>query len=277
MRVIYNEGRVAGFSAYELYVRQQLADGKNPEDLMSETDWVESSTAKGGSMILKIAAGTTAGYHDYLLPSSTGLCACNPLQATLFEGTVETISPDGLWATHVIDNGRLIRNDEITYPVTPGAPVNVPAKANPGTIPSTYRKQCVDYMKISSALAIQPGEWVPREPFEGRGLKPNLSQAPFIRIAFSEITEVDFYILISGFMSVAAAETFIEPEEYDATYYSGEFLGPVKFPWASKVETLITTDSLKGYLDWYLDATLTTAQYQALPVKENKYYFTRKE
>lgn len=277
MRVIYNEGRVAGLSAYELYVRQQLADGKDPDSIPSEAEWIQTTTARGGSMILKIASGTTIGYHDYTLPVGTGLCACGPLQATLFEGTVETLAPGGIWATHIVDNGRLISNTNTLSPATPGAPSNVPTKTDPGVIPSAYRTQCVNYMRISSAIAIQPGEWVPREPMDGKLVKPDFSSPAFIRIGFSEAITADFYIMISGFLPISYVEETAVIEDPAQSYVNGEFIGPAVFPWASKVSMLITTDSLKGYLDWYLDATLTTAQYEALTTKENKFYFTRKQ
>ena len=67
MRRIYNEGRVTGLSSWELYVRQLLTS--NPDAVpLSEREWLASTVSDNNSMILKIEAGTTAGYHDYVLP-----------------------------------------------------------------------------------------------------------------------------------------------------------------------------------------------------------------
>lgn len=279
MRVIYNEGRVVGLSAYELFVKRQLAEGVDPADIPSESEWTTSNItdAKGGAMILKIAGGTLAGVHDYTLPSGTTLCGDGPMYATLFEGEVD-LDPSGVWGTHVTDYGRLVRNDPTQSPIAPGRAGNVPAKPNASILPTTYRAQCVDYMKINSAVAVQPGEWFEsgqEKPY--KTLTPNFTQPGFVRIVLSADTTTDMYIMITGFISTELIGEFVETEQFTEDYKNGETLGPIVFPWASKIQTLMTTDSLKGYLDWYLDATLTTEQYQALPVKEDKFYFTRKE
>lgn len=278
MRIIYNEGRVVGLSAYELFVKRQLAEGVDPADIPSESDWVTSNItdAKGASMILKVPSGSS-GVRDFTLPSGTTLCGDGPMYATLFEGDV-TLDESGVWGQHVTDYGRLISNTSSSSPIAPGRAGNVPTKSNPSIIPSAYRSQCVDYMKINSAIAVQPGEWEPTDqaaPF--KKLRPTFNQPGFIRISFSAATTSDMYIMISGFVSTEILHDYIEVEDFTESYKDGQFLGPIVFPWASKIQMLMTTDSLKGYIDWYLDATLTTDQYQALPVKEDKFYFTRKE
>ena len=279
MRILYNEGRVLGLSAYEMFVRRQIADGVDPADIPSESEWTTTqiTDARGGAMILKIAQGTEAGVHDYMLPEGTALRGDGVMYATLFEGEIDT-EVDGVWATHVTDYGRLVENTESNSPITPGQPSDVPAKSNPTELPDSYRKQCVDYMRINSAVAVQPGEWVESgETAPYKLLTPNITEPGFVRISFMEDIESDLYLLITGFISTGLIDGYITTEDINADYKSGQFLGPAIFPWTSKIQLLMTTDSLKGYIDWYLDATLTTAEYQALPVKENKFYFTRKE
>lgn len=279
MRTIYNEGRVVGLSAYESYVRSQLAAGVDPNDIKSESEWSSAlmTNARGGSMVLKITAGTTAGYHDYELPTGTTLCPNSPLYATLFEGDVDLIDLTSVWASHITNNGRLISNDSSSYPITPGTASDVPVPADPEVMSTTYREQCVEYMKINSGIAVQPGEWTQSGVAAPEmKLSPDFSQPGFVRLAFVEDISADFYILINGFMTTELLGDAVTVEDFSQTYLNGEALGPAAFPWASKIQLLMTTDSLKGYLDWYLDATLTTDEYNALPVKENKFYFTRK-
>ena len=88
MKEIYNEGRVVGLSAYEMYIRQLLSG--NPEATpMSEREWLASTVSESNSMILKVAAGTTAGYHDYALPNGSDLCGATMIHAYMFEGEVQ--------------------------------------------------------------------------------------------------------------------------------------------------------------------------------------------
>lgn len=279
MRVIYNEGRVVGLSAYELYVKQKLADGADPADIPTEAEWVTATItdARGGAMILKVPKNSTAGVHDFVLPTGTTLCGDGPMYATLFEGAVE-MDPSDTWGTHVTDYGRAVVNTPNQFPVTPGLPADVPSKVDPVVMPDSYRDQCVDYMKINSAIAVQPGEWkMTGQTVPFKSLKPDFTQPGFIRIILSAPTKSDMYIMLTGFMSVDLIGEFAITEDFTQDYKDGQTLGPVVFPWVSKVQLLMTTDSLKGYLDWYLDATLTTDEYNRLATKEDKFYFTRKE
>ena len=51
-QVIYNEGRVQGYNAYEIYIRQLLSEFPDAE-VPSEKEWLSSILANGLSMILK--------------------------------------------------------------------------------------------------------------------------------------------------------------------------------------------------------------------------------
>ena len=254
MRVLYNEGRVVGLSAYELFVRDQISRGVDPEDIPSEPEWITRSVimARGGSMILVVPANTAAGYHDFTLPQGTTLVPGTPLYATLFEGEVTPESVNGVWAAHVTDNGRLISNTSTRHPVTPGLPADVPAKSDT-SVPSTYQQQCIEYMKITSAIAIQPGQWVASDVAAPEmKLEPDLTVPGFIRILCSEALEVAVPILITGFVSTEVVKTGMLAEDFGVTYKSGEFIGPAVFPWASKVEMLVTAGPLKEFIDWYV-------------------------
>jgi hypothetical protein len=47
---------------------------KSEANIISENEWLAASFSTNNSMILKIKAGTTAGYHDYMLPEGSDLC-----------------------------------------------------------------------------------------------------------------------------------------------------------------------------------------------------------
>ena len=87
MKTIYNEGRVVGLSAYELYVRQLLSEDPDAEPL-TEREWLGSTLGSGASMILYVKAGTTAGVHDYVLPRQSRPVGCSTLIGSIFDGIV---------------------------------------------------------------------------------------------------------------------------------------------------------------------------------------------
>ena len=68
-RQLWNEGRVVGLSAYEVYLKQHLS--KNPDiEPATEIEWLAASIASGSSMILKISAHETAGRNHRTPPRS---------------------------------------------------------------------------------------------------------------------------------------------------------------------------------------------------------------
>ena len=52
-RQIWNEGRVQGYSAYEIYLKQALSDDPDLQPA-TEREWLASSIACGSSMVVKI-------------------------------------------------------------------------------------------------------------------------------------------------------------------------------------------------------------------------------
>lgn len=103
-RVIHNEGRVVGYSAYELYVKQFLSEvdyenGKPVLQPASEKEWLSSNIAMGSSMLLKVPSGST-GKVTFNLPESSKLRAANTLYASFFNGEA-TIDESSNFATHV--------------------------------------------------------------------------------------------------------------------------------------------------------------------------------
>lgn len=272
MKELYSEGRVAGLSTYELYVRQLLAQDPNAA-VMSESQWLASTLSVNNSMILKIAAGTTAGYHDYVLPQGSDLCACTVVYASIFEGVV-TIDPSisPYWAVKVQDYGRLISNISSSHPVTPGGPGNVPVKSNYMRRPDEFTRQCQEYLKIINGLVLQPGEWVDQMYFlpltnqsdvdlltqdgqqlladmldglDRMSLNVDLSKQGFVRISFNANIEHDFYILLHGFAHKSALGGMDGFQAISTAPQNGDFLGPESFPWAVKVVFIYDNEVIK--------------------------------
>lgn len=279
MKRVYNEGRVLGLSSYELYVRELLAT--NPGAIpLSEREWLASTVSANNSMILKIAAGTTAGYHDYILPENSDLCSCTVLNASIFEGNVAT-DDDDLWAIEVGDYGPLIKNEYGVgnHPVSPGEPEDIPVNGDVRQHTIKFLQQCKEYAKIVSGLMFQPGDWIENItytpilneegdriftqdyrtllaniPFAGvagaMALVPDLSKRGFIRIAFSKDIEHDFFILFNGFTMKTVMKgvdgfksSFVSTEPWN-----GDFLGPQIYPWATKIVFLVDLDAYSAGL-----------------------------
>ena len=99
---IYNEGRVVGFSAYEIFKRLCLDKHIPEEDIPDEHTWLTSMIGMGSSMILTIKSGTTKGVHDYVLPDTSTLTAAGVIFANPFMGSCEWDDPiTPQWATKV--------------------------------------------------------------------------------------------------------------------------------------------------------------------------------
>lgn len=249
MKEIYNQGRVAGLSSYDLYVRQYLST--NPEGSpIPEKEWLTSSICTNSSMILKVPAGTEPGCYDYQLPENSSLCGCTVIYAAIFEGEV-IVSEDSNWALMVTDYGRLISNNEHSYPETPGTPSYVPSKDDPITITPRFKEQCYNYMKITGGRLFQPGDWTETgqdAPF--KMLNPDFSATGFVRLAISEPITIDVYLILNGFAHspfIDQVYTSINPDPPENPE-SGDFLGPIKFPWACPIIMTATNDSLYSWI-----------------------------
>ena len=116
---IYNEGRVVGLSAYEIFVKQVIANGVDPSDIPTESQWLTSMIGSGASMVLKLNAGTTSGVHDYELPSGSNLTVAGVVIGSPFIGDGEFESG---WAKKITSYGALIENDNIASPTSTNVP-----------------------------------------------------------------------------------------------------------------------------------------------------------
>ena len=238
-RELYNEGRVTGFSAYEIYVKQHASeDPVNPP--ASEREWLASSLSMGASMLVKIPKNIAHSddenwMYDVQFPSNTILCAANTIIASFFRG--EGVY-DGNWATRVSSYGDLISN---TSSSSPNGNLNHGSTIPHGTIDEwndTEKDALADYMKIVDGIIIHPGTWSdstnkpPQKDFS-----PNMGDYPRLRLHIRGPLNNDLQILLTGFSirTVVKGMTGLDGSTNTTAPQNGDFLGPGQFPWAAKV------------------------------------------
>lgn len=264
-RQIWNEGRVVGFSAYEVYLKHALSIDPNHEPA-TEKEWLASMMAMGSSMLLRIGT-TTEPYIDVPFPADSRLCAANNILASVFtgEGYVGSAGlSEHVWCTKVTDYGPLLDNTENTALAGERQAENMPISSNGTALTDDQIAGIHEYMKIVDGLVLQPGTWIdnPNKPPEkdfvpttlqkdeatGQETTVTLAHVPTLRIAFSEPVTQPFFILLTGFTNrsvVTGVTGFFDPQRpvdvgYDSAVNTqspqdGDFLGPWAFPWAAKV------------------------------------------
>lgn len=239
---IWNMGRVAGFSAFEIYVRQHMeTDPDTPP--ATERQWLASSLAMGVSMLMQVPSKTdvedTDNYYvEYTLPSNSRLCAANTVIASFFDGDAQLIS-GSQFASKVTDYGELISNTSSSSP-------------NEDTIPTqtiedwsaTKVNQLKGYMRILDGIVIQPGTWTdstsapPQKDFT-----PDLSKLGSVRLHLKGPIVEPFWVLLTGFSlkTVVTGESGLDGVVPSPSPEDGDFLGPGQYPWANKI--IFTTPS----------------------------------
>lgn len=238
---IYNEGRVVGMSAYEIYLRHQLSEYPDMEPV-TEREWLSSTLGAGCSMILRIPKGTS-GQYDKQLPDNSTLCAASQITGTVFDGQVQ-LDATNSWATKVVSYGPLISNTSDSHPTTPG-----------DTVPSgsawqeAQRKHLAEYMKIIDGLVFQPGTWSENEAEDKSPAmdfaEPDLNKRGTVRINISKPLDRDVYVLLTGWVHrpMVAGSTKIEEGALNLIHpWNGDFLGAERFPWAVKITFVIPTE-----------------------------------
>lgn len=236
---IWNEGRIVGLSAYEVYVKQHLSeDPLTPP--ATEREWLASSLAMGTSMLLKVPnvdqGAKEHKYVDIFLPINTKLAAANTIVAQFFDGDATF---DGDWAVRVTDYGQLISNTEAASPSGAVGPQ--------GTIPTqtlsewsdTRKNQLKDYLRIYDGIVIQPGTWIDSEvkPPQ-KDFQANLGSVyPRIRLHVRGKISTNPLILLTGFTirSVLAGVVGQDTVTESGSPQDGDFLGPAVFPWSAKI------------------------------------------
>ena len=242
MQEIFNEGRVVGLSAYEVYVRHHMEEfGDDPENPpASERAWLASSITFGSSLLIKISSegpyamtktwqadresSETYWGVELKIPYESRLCCASHILASIFLGKGEvgkhapfcdTISDYGFLSS---DTGQS-NYDTMTM--------------NPSDI-TYYDSQLREYSKLIDGIVIQP-----ITDGDQRKYIPNLHDSPKIRLLFREQVSTPFYLLLTGFSDCSVingtALHFKGSRPTTSRPDTGDFLGPNVFPWSSKI------------------------------------------
>lgn len=241
---IYNEGRVVGLSAYEIFLKNLFADDPNAAITPpTEAEWLASMIGIGNSMVLKIPEGVS-GVHDYQLPSNSNLIAAGVIVASVFDGDCDWTLSEPYWATKVTSYGGLIANTDSTHSPTA---VSVPADPDSFVTPpaSTNRKRLyAEFAKVTDGIFIQPGKvtdgWVETGDSPYKDLHhPDYNKQGIIRLYIEEALSCPIYILFTGFINKGVIQgishTSGSTDPDTNNWRNGGMLGPEVFPWSSKI------------------------------------------
>lgn len=243
---IYNEGRIVGLSAWEIFAKNAEANGVLPEDIPTESQWLTAMIGAGASMILRVSAGTTKGIHDYDLPVGSNLSAAGVIIANPFLGECKWDS--ATWATTVKSYSPLILNTATTYPTSS----NVPFDENySGT---AYNLMVSEFAKITDGIVFtKTAQWVDAktqtmEPPElpKKDINPDFNNSSTtVRLYVSADIDYDVTILLTGFQNKRILQGLSSFAASDGScgscdienndWINGGLLGPEVIPWASKI------------------------------------------
>lgn len=258
---IWNEGRVVGYSSYEMYVKNFLE--RYPDQVpASERQWTASMLGMGASMLVKVTgnAGSNQSTQptiiDIPLPEHSMLCACSTIMANLFlgEGVYEG---DSKWAKRVKSYGPLMTNTSSIPASSADGKLNTSySKPRATNFNTDWRKKMTNYLKIVDGVVLQPGYWTSTQSKDKnnppKDMRPDLRHPPTVRLLLSHALTCDIEILLTGFVnmtivdgSVALDGSTLDSFDYDSAIEqgiprvpdndSGDFLGPAEFPWATKI------------------------------------------
>ena len=246
MQKLYNEGRVQGLSAYELYLRQYIAEGNDPSTAPTEKEWLSMTMLNGNSMILKVnptsvSQEDTMFYMDIPLPYNTILRANTTIYAYCFLGECETNDTNSKygWATKITDSGYVLANTDTKHPAN--HPVSIDDETYPDNIdPSTldnYLARISQYGKIIDGGILQLGEWKETGNTPYKDLLPDVDKTPVVRLIFSEPITETVYILLEGFRDRHIIDIGSDLSGSTETRFpqDGDFIGPQVFPWLCKI------------------------------------------
>lgn len=255
---LYNEGRVVGFSAWEIFARDAIAHGLSPEDIPDEHEWLTDMLCNGSSMILRVDANTPKGYVDYPLPANTKLTAAGVIIGSLFIGTCDIAcdepggDPNCHFATRVTSYGPLIKNVSGSGNHPGASPDNVPVATSDGYPDySNYLDEIIEFVKINDGIVYsKTAQWIPTgdsAPYDD--INPDYpSSQSVVRLYISEPINSDIYILLTGFEHKAFLEIISgwatssggvaaggSTDISANNWQSGGMIGPETIPWASKI------------------------------------------
>ena len=252
---LYNEGRVVGYSTYELYVKHALAENPDIEPA-TEKEWLAAQIGNGTSLLLKVEPDNNNTVHsvDFPLPENSDLAAGNTIIASIFFGEGET-DQNG-WVRKVTNYGQGISNTTQKHPTDSD---NIDINTYPtGTVEEyddNNKKQFLQYLKIQDGVVLQPGTWMTTDHHNPEmDFTPNLHEVPTIRLIFSSQITTSFYILFTSFSdrSILSAISGLDTGSTQEIHpEDGDFLGPELYPWANKI-IFMTPPTALYYIRKYL-------------------------
>lgn len=242
---IYNEGRVVGLSAWEIFLKEALSNGVDPNDIPDEKQWLASMIGMGNSMILKIPGGTPAGVHDFELPVESRLSAAGVIIASPFLGEC-SFTNSSSWAKKVISYGPLILNNDDYSPTSSTVPSG-------SSYPSDIKNIVSEFIKITDGVVfVQNAKWIPTASGEPKkDIDPNLNESTSVVRLYinSDIsTGANINILLTGFTNKRILQSLsghaVNEDGYAIggstdilhnDWQNGGMVGPEIFPWSSKI------------------------------------------
>lgn len=266
MKQLYNEGRVVGLSAYEIYVKQHEADDPDTPPA-SEREWLSSTIASGSSLIVcwndvqTDPDDTELRYVDIPLPEKSRLGAANTLTATPFLGSCERLESDPWFAKRILSYGPGVANTSSSSPS--GKVTNSQKVPYLAASTADIHDMLEAYVHILDGWCIQPGTWAAATSPQVKTLTPDLDKQPTLRFLVRGKIPHDLNILITGFTNRIVIEgmSSIQGADVTASPEDGDFAGPAVFPWASRI--MLTVPSS-------IYSTLLNVQYSRTIAKDSK-------
>lgn len=260
---IWNQGRVVGLSAYEVYVKQHLAEDPNTP-VASEREWLASSLAMGSSMLAKLPNldvndEDLHSYIDIFFPENSALAAANTIVASFFDGDAEfnnaickgmtqdsttTDLSGGGWAKKITDYGQCISNVTSLSPQDESGPLTDVPSSTLEDWTRSQKDKLRDYMKIVDGIVIHPGSWqATNTGSPHKDLQPKLNEYPRIRIHVKGSISKNPLILFTGFTirSILLGTVGTAGSTNTSSPQNGDFLGPGVFPWSNKIVFSVPT------------------------------------
>lgn len=276
---IYNEGRVVGLSAYEMFLKNLFAtDPIAAENPPTEIEWLSSMIGMGSSMVLKVPEGAQ-GICDYPLPQGSNLTAAGTVVASLFDGDCVWALNQPHWATKVISYGGLIANTSESSPTSSEVPANPDAFTDQVSI-IHRRRLYAEFAKVTDGIFIQQAKsvdgWVETEDVPYKDLhNPDFSKQGVIRLYIESPLAYPIYILFTGFINKGILQGLVgtdgstDPDTNN--WRNGGMLGPAIFPWSSKI--LFTVPNGTYYSDGAYGRTFPMGG-EDIPSTVGSYHFT---
>jgi len=277
---IYNEGRIVGLSAWEIFAKASEAAGVPESAIPTESQWLTAMIGAGASMILRVPAGTQKGVHDFELPDGSNLTASGVIIANPFMGDCEWDS--ATWAKKINSYSPLALNNSTYSP--PDVNNEIPADSNYNN--AIYKNCVAEFAKITDGIVFtKNATWIStpadiQKSDDGspdKDIDPNFnSSTTVVRLYVDSDITYDVAVLLTGFqnkrilqgLSLFASEDsgYSVGGSTDITkndWANGGMIGPEVIPCASKIVFTIPNSAYN--LANSLDRTIPSSPSYTIP------------